>query len=200
MDLYLSIDAGDCLFQPLEDVIRAEFIPTLLKRDINDLERELLSLPVRMGGMGISKPTEQCQVAHFNSMYVSTPLVKLITRQIAEFDPRELSEEMKTLRADIDTQAEKRHTDKRDTLLGHIGETMKIALKAAGEKGASSWMTAVPSYDHGTILHKREFVDACYMRYGWDLLDLPVSCDTCGGAFSLQHSLDCQHGGLRQMR
>ena len=71
------------LFQPLEDVIRAEFIPTLLKRDINDLERELLSFPVRMGGMGISKPTEQCQVAHFNSMYVSTPLVKLITRQIA---------------------------------------------------------------------------------------------------------------------
>ena len=77
---------------------------------------------------------------------------------------------------------------------------MKIALKAAGEKGASSWMTAVPSYDHGTILHKRDFVDACYMRYGWDLLDLPLSCGACGGPFSLQHSLDCQHGGLRQIQ
>ena len=146
------------LFEPLEDAIRGEFLPTLLKRDVNDLERELLSLPVRLGGMGISKPIEQCEVAHFNSMYVSAPLVKLITRQIAEFDPHELSDEMKTLRADMDTQAEKRYKDKRDTLLGHVDEVMKIALKAAGEKGASSWMTAVPSYDHGTILHKRDFV------------------------------------------
>ena len=73
---------------------------------------------------------------------------------------------------------------------------MKIALKAAGEKGASSWMTAVPSYDHGTILHKEAFVDACYMRYGWDLPGLPVSC-VCGAAFSLQHALDCATGGLR---
>ena len=150
--------------------------------------------------MGISKPIEQCEVAHFNSMYVSAPLVRLITRQIAEFDPRELSDEMKTLRSDIDIQAEKRYKDKRDTLLGLVDEVMKIALKAAGEKGASSWMTAVPSYDHGTILHKRDFVDACYMRYGWELLDLPVSCGACGGPFSLQHSLDCQHGGLRQIQ
>ena len=160
-------------------------------------ERELLSLPVRLGGMGIFKPTEECQVAHFNSVYVSMPLVKLICRQISEFNPHELSTEIKTLRAATDAQAEILYKDKRSKLMEHASDVMKIALKAAGEKGASSWMTAVPSYDHGTILHKGDFIDACYMRYGWELLDLPC---TCGAPYSLQHALDCQTGGLRQIQ
>src|SRR6185437_2730872 len=56
--------------------------------------------------------------------------------------------------------------------------------------------TASPSYDHGTVLHKRDFVDSCYMRYGWTLLDLPISC-ACGNAFNVQHALDRKLGGLR---
>ena len=56
--------------------------------------------------------------------------------------------------------------------------------------------TASSSYDHGTVLHKRDFVDSCYMRYGWTLLDLPISC-ACGNAFNVQHALDCKLGGLR---
>src|SRR3954469_12795441 len=64
------------------------------------------------------------------------------------------------------------------------------------EKGASSWVTATPSFDHGTVLHKGEFVDACYIRYGWTLLNLPTKC-ACGAAFDVQHALDCKLGGLR---
>src|SRR6185437_11883492 len=51
------LDAAD-LFQPLEESIRKDFIRALLKRDVNDLERDMLSLPARMGGLGLFKPTE----------------------------------------------------------------------------------------------------------------------------------------------
>ena len=101
-------------------------------------------------------------------------MVRLITRQTSEFDPHELAEEIKGLRSDTDAQSEIRHKDKRDTLFDLASEKMKIALKAAGEKGASSWMTATPSYDHGTVLHKGDFVDACYIRCGWELLNLEL--------------------------
>ena len=40
-------------------------------------------------------------------------------------------------------------------------------------------------------------MDACYIRYGWTLLDLPTTCGGCGHAMSLQHALDCRTGGLR---
>ncbi len=187
-------DTSD-LFKPLES-IRADLIRSLLKRDINDLERDMLSLPARVGGMGIFNPTEECLISNINSSYISAPLVRLIQRQVFEFDPRELANEMKALRAEVDTKADARLKSKLEAILAHAPPELKQAVKAASEKGASSWVTASPSYDHGTVLHKGEFVDACYIRYGWTLLDLPVSC-ACGTAFTLQHALDCRLGGLR---
>jgi len=67
------------------------------------------------------------------------------------------------------------------------------------EKGASSWVTATPLYDHGTVLHKGDFVDAIYMRYGWTLPDLPVTCQ-CHASYNLQHALDCKLGGFRTIQ
>ena len=87
------------LLQPLEDVIRQEFIPSLLRREVNDMERDLLSLPARLGGMGITKPTEECLIANTNSQYVSAPLVRLVKRQEFELEPSELLSQIKNLRS-----------------------------------------------------------------------------------------------------
>ena len=45
--------------------------------------------------MGIYKPTEECLKSNTNSVFISSPLVRLIQRQVFDFDPRELSDEMK---------------------------------------------------------------------------------------------------------
>jgi len=197
--LLRSMPATPLLFQPLEDAIRSIFIPALLRRDVNDLERDLLSLPARMGGMGICKPTEECLIAHTNSVYVSAPLVRLIQRQEFEFDPGDLSAEIKKLRADVDVESETRYKAKLELIQQAAPPELKPSLKAALEKGASSWVTAIPSYDHGTVLHKGEFTDACYIRYGWTLLNLPTKC-ACGKSFDTQHALDCGLGGLRTIQ
>jgi hypothetical protein len=194
-----SMPGSAALFQPLEDVIRTVFIPALLRRDVNDLERDLLSLPARMGGMGISKPTEDCLISHTNSVYVSAPLVRLVQRQEFEFEPSVLFDEVKMLRMDVDKENEDRNKAKLETIVEHAPPELKLALKAASEKGASSWVTATPSYDHGTVLHKGEFTDAVYIRYGWTLLNLPTTC-ACGTAFNVQHALDCKLGGLRTIQ
>ena len=146
--------------------------------------------------MGIYKPAEECLISNTNSVYISDPLVRLIQRQVFDFDPRELADEMKTLRTDVDKESDDRFKAKLEVVLAHAPSELKVAVSAASEKGASSWVTASPSYDHGTVLHKSDFVDACYIRYGWTLLNLPLTC-ACGVAFSLQHALDCRLGGLR---
>ena len=51
-----SMPGNPALFEPLEDTIRTVFLPVLLRREVNDLERDLISLPARMGGMGVVKP------------------------------------------------------------------------------------------------------------------------------------------------
>ena len=148
--------------------------------------------------MGIYKPTEQCLISNTHSMYISAPLVRLIQRQEFDFDPRELAAAMKSLIADVDKESDASFKASLAVILEIAPPELKHAVGAASEKGASSWVTASPSYDHGTVLHKREFTDACYIRYGWTLLDLPVTC-ACGTAFSIQHALDCKLGTVGQV-
>ena len=59
---YLSrtIAGIESLLQPLEDAIRQCFIPALTNRPApGDLERELLALPTRLGGLGLVNPAAQ---------------------------------------------------------------------------------------------------------------------------------------------
>ena len=127
---------------------------------------------------------------------MSSDLIVLIERQQYDFNPRELAEEMKILRAEVDKESDARYKTKRDQVLQLAPVEFKLAVKAASEKGASSWVTACPSFDHGAVFHKGDLADACYLRYGWTLPNLPTTC-ACGTAFNVQHALDCRLGGLR---
>ena len=111
-----------------------------------------------MGGMGLYKPVEECLISNTNSAYISDPLVRLIQRQVFDFDPRELADEMKALRADVDKESDARFKAKLEVILQHAPADLKLAVRAASEKGASSWVTASPSFDHGTVLHKENLL------------------------------------------
>eukprot|EP00980_Cylindrotheca_fusiformis_P025194 scaffold13262_cov122-Cylindrotheca_fusiformis.AAC.1 len=60
-------------------------------------------------------------------------------------------------------------------------------------KGAA--LNVRPSVSNDTVLTSREFMDALLIRYGFPL-QLPSSCDGCGGNFTLHHALSCNSGGL----
>ena len=52
--LYRAIPSINSFMQPLEDSLRTKLIPMLTgKEPPNDTERDLLALPVRLGGLGI---------------------------------------------------------------------------------------------------------------------------------------------------
>ena len=46
------------LFEPLERSIRQQLIPALVGREVSDLERRIIALPYRYGGMGLLNPTQ----------------------------------------------------------------------------------------------------------------------------------------------
>ena len=73
------------------------------------------------------------------------------------------------------------------------------AVIAAEEKGASTWLTALPLADFGFSLSKSEFRDALHLRYCWTPPRLPASCE-CGQAFTVEHTLSCSHGGYLGLR
>ena len=80
-----------------------------------------------------------------------------------------------------------------------ISETLSPeALRAheiSMERGASSWLSAIPLAEMDYHLEKRAFWDAINIRYNWPLSRLPTKCP-CGDSFNLQHALKCHKGGF----
>jgi len=149
--------------------------------------------------MGILDPTLECDFAHANSLLISAPLVRLILRQESDFDPVELEISTKEIRKHIDKLCDEKYKERARNISLHATEEIKQSMKLSTEKGASSWLTCIPSFEHGTILHKGDFVDAVSLRYGWRLSDLPANC-ACGASFDVRHALDCKLGGYRTIQ
>ena len=95
---------------------------------------------------------------------------------------------------------DERNIRKKQLIIEKAPDCLRNAVQAASEKGASNWVTTMPTHDHNTILHKQDFVDAVYIRYGWALQNLPARCSYEKANFSLQHALDCPLGGLRTVQ
>ena len=84
-------------------------------------------------------------------------------------------------------------------LYSQLPPTLQISIDIAKEKGASSWLVALPIESHGFSLHKGAFCDALCLRYGWQPPLLPTTC-ACGQSFTIDHALSCHKGGFPTTR
>ena len=91
------------LFQPLEDAIRHQFLPTLTGREaLSDTERALLALPARHGGLGIPIPTAVAVRQSSACSSNTAPLVELIQQQNTNY-PEEVRLKHRQVKAAIRT-------------------------------------------------------------------------------------------------
>ena len=68
--------------EPLEDCLRLRLIPTLTgQSSVSNTIRSLLSLPARLGGLGIFDPTCMAESQYQNSIYILTPLISSLCSQ-----------------------------------------------------------------------------------------------------------------------
>ena len=166
-------------FAPIEEVIRHKFIPALIGRKITDIERRMLALPVRLGGIGIQNPVLTAEREFQTSVTVTRSLTTLIENQerdLSKYDSSEIKEIMSKLK----TEKEESLIEELALILSQItDEKMKRNLELAGEKGAGAWLTALPLQAMDYTLNKQEFKDAIYLRYGWRIPNTPSFCG-CG--------------------
>ena len=140
------------LFVPLEDSIRQEFIPAIVGRTVSDEERSLLSLPVRLGGLGIANPTETADREYEASCIITEDLANFILRQeqdLSLYDSERTAVKVKHLKAAKETFL----TEKFNKLYEETSDCIfKRCMLFNKEKGAGSWLTALPLKDHGYCL------------------------------------------------
>ena len=180
-------------FCPLEERIRRSLIPAISGRAVNNDQRDLLGLPARLGGLGLANPASEAEFAYATARQVTNPFVENILgqneRPMAEIFSDQHSATIKARRAKA-ARLESQSASIKDRL----PQKTNRAVIAAEEKGASTWLTALPLADFGFSLSKSEFRDALHLRYCWTPPRLPASC-VCGQAFTVEHALSCSHGG-----
>ena len=102
-------------------------------------------------------------------------------------------------KASIRRQNDEKNSKEAADLHRELPLQLQKAVDLAKEKGASTWLTALPLKEHSFALHRAAFHDAMSLRYGWPPSDLPSKCEY-GNNFTIDHALPCAKGGFPFIR
>ena len=186
---------GD-LLKPLEEVLEKCFIPALTSHNPNEATRDLLALPVRLGGLGLANPAKVAESEFRDSSALSAKLTAALLTQLGDQSDLEAKHRPKGV---LHQRKRKEQAVSAQDVFNRLSPELQRYVTIACEKGASSWLTALPLQDHGFSLSKGTFRDAIRLRYGWSLHNLPSEC-VCGKPFSADHALNCKIGGYPCIR
>ena len=186
-------------FAPLEEAIATRFLPALLDTTVEEVAglRDLLALPVRLGGLGIPDPTKtggQCLSSSMrstsllmSSLIDGTPLCAAAHRSAASRGRRA-----------VRLEHQEKQKESLDSILAGARPSDKRRIERSAATGA--WLTTMPSVLNGTDLSGDEFRDSLRLRFGLVPTDLPHRCDGCGDRFTTAHAMSCRKGGLILLR
>jgi len=133
----------------------------------------------------LQEPSKVADYHYSNSVKVTTPLVSVLTHK-SSVPILEVHDEVFSLKRDIHCSNRKVVSDTFDDIYKKLASSLRKCVEIAREKGASSWLSALPVRKHGYALHKREFIDAICLRYGWRPANLPANC-VCGKPLTIEH-------------
>ena len=178
---------------PLDKMVDEKFIPAISEGHVISADdRKLLSLPVRMGGLGIPMFGESSNREFQNSLTITEKLRANIVAQESMYVQDREAEKA------VELKIKQERKTYQENLLTSLREKMsKEQLRGndiAQMKGASSWLTSLPLQHEGYVLNKREFFDSIALRYRWDMKNLPTNC-VCGQKFTMDHAMQCANGG-----
>ena len=192
----MSSDMVD--FSRLEDIIVQEFLPCITGMPpLSQKNRLLLSLPTRLGGLGVSCPSSVALLQRATSMAVSSQLQHAILQQSQLLDLD--TEFIQAAKLEGHAALRALWSNTTATVTESLNARELRVLEANCDRGASAWLSCLPIAAHGFSLDRRSFQDALAARYSWPVQGLPDTC-LCGAAFTVDHGMICRRGGFPIIR
>ena len=159
---------------------------------ISETEKHLITLPTRMGGMGIRNPIKTANNAYETSTSVIVDVIKGKVPFSMLDHNNQFAKTISSMHCNI------RHQDQatQDSILSILDAKKKRAFRRSVDGKTSAWLAVLPLCTHTTLICLQQNSEMHAMRYQRPLLRMPATCDGCGAAFHLEHALDCRKGGL----
>ena len=181
------------LLKPIDEVIDNKFIPAITEhQNVSDSDRKLLSLPVKLGGLGIPIFSESCVLEVDNARRISKYLIDKIVAQDQQYEINPGRD--REIRNQLKKEKEERNNKLLSDLRSRMSKEQLRCNEVAQMKGASAWLIALPLAEENFVLSKREFFDSLALRYHWRLNRIPQFC-VCGKQFTIDHAMTCARGG-----
>ena len=163
-----TVPFDSVVFQPLEDVIRQVFIPSLT------------GCPPPWDGLGIFVPTTTCNGELAASRHIAEPLCLCIHDYSVNFV--EALSHQHFRKCSVCKAKLEPYSTSSSELHQRLEPTLLHAVELASVKGASNWLMTLPLNERGFALHKSTCQDALALHYGWPPLCTPTLC-ACGFLF-----------------
>ena len=123
------------LFQPLKKVIQNQFLPALTDREaFSDIERALLALPAKHGGVGIPKTTTVASHQFPACSSATATLVELIQQQSTNY-PVEACLKQRQVKSAIHTSNHNDAAEEAMALKSRLSNAQQRAMEQDSEKG-----------------------------------------------------------------
>ena len=135
-------------------------IPAITDHRCSPLERDVLALPVRLGGLGITNPCREADIELSSSVKATAPLVQQMVAQSQQLPENSL---VKPTQQAVKSERGQKIKGRADLLGTELRSFHTHSW--SGEKGSSVWLTILPLREMGYNLYKREFRDAIKLRY-----------------------------------
>jgi hypothetical protein len=186
-------------FEDLEKIISEKLIPTIFSSEISTTERELFSLPARMGGLNILNPVQTNEMSYSISRKLTDTITKALQRNIP-FDSGQHLSNYLHIQEEVIRLKNSMLNDKFAVIFQNLNQPQQRAILRTKDQKISTWLTVLPISRYQFDLSPQEFRDALSIRYKKPLLCIPPLCDGCGSSFDLSHALSCKKGGLVTLR
>ena len=189
----------ESLYGDLEDVILNKFLPVIMMGEVSHMERLLLSLPARWGGLGVPLPTEMSELSFSTSRKATGTIVDCI-KGGSDFECESHVETLRQVKYDANRRREEIHKERFDSVIDEFSVKQQRAIRRIKDGKVSGWLTVLPLVKYQFDLSAQEFWDGMALRYKRPMINTPELCDGCGADFTLAHALSCRKGGLVIMR
>ena len=161
------------LLEPLENAISKVLIPAITEHRSSQLHRDILALPVCLGGLGMTNPCLEANFEQSSSVKVTNLVVQQIVAQSHQMPDDSL---VKPLQQAVRNERAKALQDRAVHIREVAPQKVQRAPDLAAEKGSSVWLTVLPLREMDFNLNKRDAIKLCY---DWPVDDVPSTC-VCG--------------------
>jgi len=183
-------------FNPIVKALHGSFLPALFGDNLpeHDPIHTLAGLPVKQAGLALPHPRTSAAQNYKASTLLCAEVFDALTHDDTPFSPADHASTLAAVHSATRAQHTARYAEILEATLRGLSPLHRRTISRAKDTGA--WLWVMPSSYHGTDLSAQEFRDALHLRYARTPPDLPSSCDGCGQSFTMDHALECQHGGL----